>query len=534
MKTIFERSHWSRLTQRLRVQSIRCAVACMMAIGTISTMMTASLPVHAAIPATERQVLVDLYTETNGAYWGGVWPAWDGAPGTECSWGGVTCNEAQTSVISISLPRSNLNGNLPTSLNQLTALVRFDVSSNRLSGTIPSLSGLIRLQHFNLSRNQFSGFIPSLTGLTVLVEFDVRTNQLTGTLPSLVGRGNLRSINVANNQLSGTIPSVPSPDNLTASQSALCPNAFAPSSDAAWDRATGQTPWSTHCTYNYTVTPVPTANGTIFPATPQQIGAETEFVFDVVPNPGYGVAMAGSCQAGTWSGTSYVLSFFGFAGVPPPMEFSDCVIVPIFSNTRHNVIVSSTAHGTTTPVGTNNVLFGTFFTVTAIPDVGYRAVAGTTCGAHRSLRSLSGNRFATEEPVTRDCLLSVEFRPLVPVFTVMPVASAHGTMIPNVPVNAQEGTRTTFTVTPDAGYRIASVTGCGGTLTGNVYTTGAVTASCAVIATFTLLANGSAQSVPMGGSVFTLTLLLATTGVAWLVTRREHALRQKARTHSSS
>jgi hypothetical protein len=41
-----------------------------------------------------------------------------------------------------------------------------------------------------------------------------------------------------------------------------------------------------------------------------------------------------------------------------------------------------------------------------------------------------------------------------------------------------------FTLTPDAGYRIDSVTGCGGTLSGDTYTTGPVSGDCAVEATF--------------------------------------------------
>jgi hypothetical protein len=45
------------------------------------------------------------------------------------------------------------------------------------------------------------------------------------------------------------------------------------------------------------------------------------------------------------------------------------------------------------------------------------------------------------------------------------------------------GATTTFTVTPATGYS-ASVTGCGGSLAGTTYTTGAITAACAVTASF--------------------------------------------------
>ena len=39
-------------------------------------------------------------------------------------------------------------------------------------------------------------------------------------------------------------------------------------------------------------------------------------------------------------------------------------------------------------------------------------------------------------------------------------------------------------MTPDAHYAVAAVTGCGGSLAGNTYTTAAVTADCTVEATF--------------------------------------------------
>ncbi len=47
------------------------------------------------------------------------------------------------------------------------------------------------------------------------------------------------------------------------------------------------------------------------------------------------------------------------------------------------------------------------------------------------------------------------------------------------------GATAQFTVTPNSGYQIASVTGCGGNLSGTTYTTGAITGNCTVSATFT-------------------------------------------------
>lgn len=70
-------------------------------------------------------------------------------------------------------------------------------------------------------------------------------------------------------------------------------------------------------------------------------------------------------------------------------------------------------------------------------------------------------------------------------FTLTPSAGPGGTISPNTPKTAEQGATTTFSVTPDAGY-IASVSGtCGGSLSGNTYTTNVITESCTVIASFT-------------------------------------------------
>jgi len=67
---------------------------------------------------------------------------------------------------------------------------------------------------------------------------------------------------------------------------------------------------------------------------------------------------------------------------------------------------------------------------------------------------------------------------------VTPVAGPNGSIVPSTPQNVVDGNTIAFTVTPDTGFSIDTVTGCGGNLAGNVYTTGAITADCTVNATF--------------------------------------------------
>lgn len=76
-------------------------------------------------------------------------------------------------------------------------------------------------------------------------------------------------------------------------------------------------------------------------------------------------------------------------------------------------------------------------------------------------------------------------------YTVTPSAGTNGSIGPSTPQSVAYNTTTSFVVTPDHGYHIASISGCGGTSVGTqpndtsyVYTTGQITADCTVTATF--------------------------------------------------
>ncbi|MFI5142495.1 MAG: leucine-rich repeat domain-containing protein [Thermoanaerobaculales bacterium] len=165
--------------------------------------------VHArAIPASERQALVDLYTITNGASWTHN-TNWNGAAGTECSWYGVTCDSGGTTVQQLKLGSNNLVGTLPATLGSLINLQILHLYSNRLSGSIPNeLGNLTNLQWLELSHNQLTGSIPpqlgNLVSLQILALF---SNQLTGAIPDLSALTNLTVLELSYNPFSpGPVP----------------------------------------------------------------------------------------------------------------------------------------------------------------------------------------------------------------------------------------------------------------------------------------------------------------------------------------
>ena len=205
------------------------------ALAAAALLITAIGSAHAAIPTSERMVLDDLYTSTNGASWLYT-SGWEGAAGTECSWYGIICDAGDNHVVYIDLSDNFLSGSLPADLAQLTALDVFraqqnqltgsipplagltalllvDVSDNQLTGSIPPLAGLTSLQTIYVQYNQLDGSIPPLAGLTALQNFVAYNNQLNGPIPALTGLTALQDFDVGDNQLTGSIPSL---DGLTA------------------------------------------------------------------------------------------------------------------------------------------------------------------------------------------------------------------------------------------------------------------------------------------------------------------------------
>ncbi|MDR0458304.1 MAG: hypothetical protein LBH10_04650 [Burkholderiaceae bacterium] len=117
--------------------------------------------------------------------------------------------------------------------------------------------------------------------------------------------------------------------------------------------------------------------------------------------------------------------------------------------------------------------------------------------------------------------------------TITPSAGSNGTISPAVALQVPNGAVSTFTVTPNTGYQIASVSGCGGSLSGNIYTTAAATSNCTVTAAFTVVnptvtltritpsgssspAVGAAVSVSSGATTtFTITPPAGATSASW-------------------
>ncbi|CAN7054004.1 unnamed protein product, partial [Brassica rapa subsp. trilocularis] len=157
-----------------------------------------------------------------------------------CFWEGVECHNKSGQVISLVLsgkylngsmkPNSslfklqylrdlilidcNLQGEIPSSLGNLSRLTHVDLYGNQLVGEIPiSIGNLNQLRYLTFGYNGLTGEIPSslgnlsLTNLTNLSSFIIHSNNFTSTLPSnMSGFHNLETFDIGENSFHGPFP----------------------------------------------------------------------------------------------------------------------------------------------------------------------------------------------------------------------------------------------------------------------------------------------------------------------------------------
>lgn len=136
----------------------------------------------------------------------GVVPGWL-QDTNECNWTGITCQNGQ--VVGIALTRRDIPGRLVPEWAFLTFLVRIDLTSNLLTGSIPASWGraLVNLESLTLSRNRLSGEFPSsMAGLSSLRILNAEFNNFGGSFPNFLSNlSRLTTLNLFANDFSGTV-----------------------------------------------------------------------------------------------------------------------------------------------------------------------------------------------------------------------------------------------------------------------------------------------------------------------------------------
>jgi hypothetical protein len=230
---------------------------------------------------------------------------------------------------------------------------------------------------------------------------------------------------------------------------------------------------------NYSVSASAGAGGSISPAS-QTVTHGNSTSFSVSPNSGYSIASVSGC-GGSLSGSTYTTG---------PITQA-CAVSASFSANQYSVSASAGSGGSISP-SSQTVTHGASTSFSVSPSSGYSIASVSGCGG-----SLSGSTYTTG-PITQACSVSASFS--ANQHSVSASAGSGGSISP-ASQTVTHGNSTSFSVSPNSGYSIASVSGCGGSLSGSTYTTGPITQACAVSASFSANQYSVSASAGSGGSI---------------------------------
>lgn len=157
----------------------------------------------AEVPKAERDALLDLYRFTNGDSWNNKWDL----NADVKNWYGV--HVLNDRVVSLNLSMNNLEGELPSTLGNLTRLTNLELFFNKISGELPNQIGLLKnLEVLALNNNMLSGEIPEgVFQLTKLKRLMLTSNHFEGIVSN--GIENLKEpemLSLIDNNPSGQLP----------------------------------------------------------------------------------------------------------------------------------------------------------------------------------------------------------------------------------------------------------------------------------------------------------------------------------------
>jgi hypothetical protein len=251
----------------------------------------------------------------------------------------------------------------------------------------------------------------------------------------------------------------------------------------------------------YTVNASAGAGGSISPSGTTTVAHGGTLAFTVTPNPGYHITGVNGTCGGSLNGNTYTTN---------PVT-GNCTVQAGFAINEYTVSASAGPGGGISPAGVT-VQHGQTAQFTITPDPGYHLLSAGGCDGTLSQSSLKvaakkkkkGNVKAlsstiyTTGQITENCTITATFE--INAYIVNAEAGEGGSINPSN-ATVPHGNSAQFTVTPDTGYHVQAVTGCGGSLTEGIYTTGAVTESCTVSASFGIDEYTVSTAAGQGGGI---------------------------------
>jgi hypothetical protein len=429
-----------------------------------------------------------------------------------------------------SVDTNQLTGSIPPLLG-LKKLDLLTLSNNLLTGPIPPLTDLSALQRFNVYNNQLSGDVPDVPSPTSLLFADASQLCPNALTPSVNVAWDTASrvkpwsngcvavvltAQIINFTPTSPVTITPSPSGTAATLSATGGGSGNPIVFASSSLPTVCTVNGTTVTYfgagNCVITADQAGNAT-YSAAPQVTATVVVQIVGLLPQVITNFAPASPVTLNIApTPTTATLTATG-GGSTSPIVFSASSASSICTVTgnvvtyigvgicRLNADQGNDATYSAAPTVTPVTVGTAPATLTALEgESGIAAVYATTSPA--SICTVSGTTLtyvgAGSCVVTANRPGNVNFSaaPTVSASIVIQAAvvnvnvtpsatTANGRISPDVVQTVATGSRSVFTLFPNAGFVVSGVSGtCGGTLVGNTFTTNPITAACTVIAAF--------------------------------------------------
>jgi hypothetical protein len=243
-------------------------------------------------------------------------------------------------------------------------------------------------------------------------------------------------------------------------------------------------------------------NGSISPAGVTAVTSNTNQTYTITPNTGFMVAALSVDGTVLPGATSYT-----FSNVT-----ADHYINAYFTEQTFTITASAGANGTVTPVGASTVLYGTSSTYNITPNSGFRVASLLVDGV--TMPVASSYNFTS---ITGNHTISATFTNS---FLITATAGANGTVTPAGASPVTGGTNMTYTITPNAGFAVASLIIDGVTLpAATSYTFTNVSADHTISATFTAAFSIASGAAPNGSiSPAGTTLVLSGASQSYTIT----------------
>ncbi len=208
-----------------------------------------------------------------------------------------------------------------------------------------------------------------------------------------------------------------------------------------------------------------TSGGVVSPVEAQVVNYGTPLNYEIQPDIGYHIETITGCDGALQLGT------YAIAAV-----VADCTISVTFAINQYNLLYGA---------GVNGSVDGDVDQIVAHGADGGIVSAVANAGYHFSQWSDgSTENPRTDVNVAADISVTAYFA--INTYDVIIESSVGGAVAPVSPQIAEYGSSVIYTLTPDTGYHIASVTGCDGSLLGSSYTTGPVASDCLVTVSFAI------------------------------------------------